>query len=40
MDLSVAETAIRGGDLGWINENVISDEFKSKITTTPLGSVK
>ena len=39
MDLSVAETAIRGGDLGWINENVISDEFKSKITTTPVGSV-
>lgn len=39
MDLSISETSIRGGDLGWINENEISDEFKSKIINTPVGSI-
>ena len=39
MDLSVTETAIKGGDLGWINENVLSKEFKSKIITTKTGEI-
>ena len=31
MNLSISETALKGGDLGWINENEISKKFKSKI---------
>ena len=36
---SISETAIRGGDLGWINENVISKQFKSKIVNTLVGEI-
>lgn len=36
---SISETAIRGGDLGWINENVISKQFKSKIVNTFVGEI-
>ncbi len=36
---SISETSIKGGNLGWINENVITDEFKSKIINTPIGEV-
>ena len=39
MNSSIAETAIKGGHLGWINENVIAEEFKSIIINTPLGKV-
>jgi len=38
-DLSIAESSINGGDLGWLNENIISNEFKSEIINTPLGGV-
>ena len=39
MDLRISETALKGGDLGWINENAISEQFKSKIIKTPVGKV-
>ena len=39
MDISISETAIKGGNLGWVNENIISEQFKSKIINTPVGSV-
>ena len=39
IDLSISETALKGGDLGWVNENVLSKEFKSKITTTKVGEI-
>ena len=39
MDISVSESAIRGGDLGWVNERVISQKFKDKIIKTSIGSV-
>jgi len=39
MNLSIAETSIKGGHLGWINENVIAEEFRSIIINTPLGKV-
>ena len=29
-DISISETALNGGDLGWVNENAISSEFKKK----------
>lgn len=39
MNLSIAETSIRGGDLGWLNENIISEKFKSKIIKTEVGKI-
>jgi len=39
IDLSISESALKGGDLGWVNENVISEEFKSKITSTAVGDI-
>lgn len=39
MDISISESSINGGDLGWIGENAISDEFKNKIINTPVGNI-
>jgi len=39
LEMSIAESAIRGGDLGWINENQITQEFKSKIINTSIGNI-
>jgi len=39
MDLSISETALQGGDLGWVNENIIAEKLKYKIVSTPIGSV-
>ena len=36
---SISETALNGGDLGWVSENAISEKFKSKIINTPVGNV-
>ena len=39
MDLSISETALQGGDLGWVNENIISEKLKYKIVNTPKGGL-
>ena len=39
MNLSISQSAIKGGDLGWLNENEISKKFRSKIFNTPIGSI-
>ena len=39
MNLSISETALKGGDLGWVSENAISEKFKSKIINTPVGNI-
>ena len=39
MNLSISETALKGGNLDWVNENTISEKFKSKIINTPIGNV-
>ena len=39
MNLSISVSAIKGGDLGWLNENIISEKFKSKIFITPVGKI-
>ena len=39
MTLSISETSIKGGDLGWVNENLISENFKSQILSTPIGGL-
>ena len=37
MSLSIAETAEKGGRLGWISETAITEEFRSNILNTPVG---
>ena len=37
--LSISESALNGGDLGWVNENSIAKEIKSIISNTPVGSL-
>ena len=39
INLSISETALKGGDLGWISENIISETFRSKIINTPVGHI-
>ena len=39
MRLSISQSAVRGGDLGWLNENEISKKFKKEIFNTPIGEV-
>ena len=39
IEKSISETAIRGGDLGWINENTIAKEFREKIVKTSIGKI-
>ena len=37
--LSISDSATRSGDLGWINENLISKKLKSVITNTSVGNI-
>jgi len=39
MNLSIAETANQGGNLGWVSENVMAEQIKSIIANTPIGEV-
>ena len=39
MSLSISQSAVRGGDLGWLNENEISKKFKKEIFNTPIGKL-
>jgi len=38
-ELSISESRIKGGDLGWINENIISEKIKSALIDTPIGNL-
>ena len=38
-ELSLSESGIRGGDLGWISESIISEKIKSVLIKTPVGSL-
>ena len=37
--LSISETSIKGGKLGWVNENEISEKFRLKIKKTRAGNI-
>ena len=37
--LSISESALNGGDLGWLNENSIADKIKTEIVNTPVGEL-
>jgi len=39
INFSISNTAMKGGDLGWLNENVISKKYLPQITKTPVGSI-
>jgi len=39
MEKSISDSSIKGGDLGWISQNLISKEFESKIINTPIGEI-
>ena len=38
-EVSISESALKGGDLGWINENIISEKIKTVLTETPTGNL-
>ena len=38
-EISISETAIQGGDLGWLSENILSQTLKSEIINTPIGNI-
>tara|TARA_B110000438_G_C15741980_1_gene618897 strand:- start:251 stop:1192 length:942 start_codon:yes stop_codon:yes gene_type:complete len=38
-NFSLSESAMDGGDLGWLNENVISEKIKNVIQQTPIGEI-
>ena len=38
-NLSISESSIKEGDLGWVNENIISEKIKSELANTPVGEV-
>jgi len=39
MNLSISQSAIKGGDLGWLSENEISKKFMPNIQNTPIGGL-
>jgi len=39
MKYSISDTAIKGGDLGWVNENSVNEKLKLKLTETPIGEI-
>ena len=39
MKLSISESSMSGGDLGWLNENKLAEKFRSILSNTPIGSL-
>tara|TARA_Y100000590_G_C14979081_1_gene735505 strand:- start:197 stop:547 length:351 start_codon:yes stop_codon:yes gene_type:complete len=39
LNLSISDSAPRGGDLGWISENMISKKLKTVISSTETGKI-
>jgi len=39
IEKSISDTAVKGGNLGWIDENSISGDLKSKIINTKVGEI-
>ena len=38
-ELSISDSSLKGGDLGWINENIVSKKVKSTLMNTPVGKL-
>ena len=39
IEKSISDTAVKGGNLGWVDENSISSDLKSKIINTKVGEI-
>tara|TARA_B100000029_G_scaffold365206_1_gene358496 strand:- start:4414 stop:5355 length:942 start_codon:yes stop_codon:yes gene_type:complete len=39
MEISISDTNIKGGDLGWVDETIISEKLKSIISNTQIGMI-
>lgn len=39
MERSISDSSINGGNLGWVEQGLISKEFSSKIINTPIGEI-
>ena len=39
IDLSISDTAVKGGDLGWLSENEISNEIKLRLSKTDVNNL-
>ena len=39
MKLSISESAMNGGDLGWLNENKLAEKFRPILSNTPVGGI-
>ena len=39
IEKSISDTAVKGGNLGWVSENSISTDLKSKIINTKVGEI-
>ena len=38
-EFSISDSSLKGGDLGWINENIVSEKVKSTLMNTPVGKL-
>ena len=38
-ELSISESSFKGGDLGWIKENIVSEKVKSILKETSVGNI-
>ena len=38
-EVSISESSLKGGDLGWINENIISEKIKSELKNIEVGNL-
>jgi len=38
-NLSISESSLKGGDLGWLDESIISEKIKPAIVNTPIGNI-
>ena len=39
INASISDSSSRGGNLGWINENLIVEKLRSVISNTPIGNI-
>jgi parvulin-like peptidyl-prolyl isomerase len=39
MQLSISESAVNGGDLGWLNESKLAKKFRLILSNTPVGDL-
>ena len=39
INFSISESSNRGGDMGWVSENMMTKSFRSKVANTPIGKI-